>query len=135
MNDNPTINLAWVKAQKANLLKQLQDLEATERVLRGVPADSQPQLPLQPQPVVAVSVPASTYGSKKQALLEIVAMAPTGATTPSVISEGRKLGYDWKTENVSPQLSTFRKNELLELKDGQWFIAPKGREYLASLKE
>jgi len=131
MNNNATIDLNWVRTKKARLLKELADLEATERVLMA--ADSGGQ---QPPQFVFQAPKSPKYGSKKHALLEIIGASETGQTTPAIIKVGHAQGYpDWKTSNVSPHLSSYKKDGLLSMVDGQWRLADLGRDWLAAQKK
>jgi hypothetical protein len=133
MSDAPTITLEWVRAEKAKHKSILADLEATERVLLLRQSEAAPPIP----PTPHTPKPPEGYGAKKRVLLGVIADAkPNGLTTPAVITAGTKAGLvGLKTENTSPQLSSYKSDGLLELRDGLWHITLSGMAFLAESEE
>lgn len=123
MSGSPTITIEWVRAEKAKLKAAMADLEATERVLLQHQAGVAP-----PAPAPQENTLPEGYGAKKRILLRVIADArPNGLTTQGVITAATKAGLaDLKTENVSPQLSAYKSDGLLELRDGLWHLTLAG---------
>lgn len=129
MNTTPTITLEWVRKEKARHNAALADLEAAERLLLSAQAEA-----TMPQGTISTPRPMPTgYGAKKRVLLQIVADAPNGIATQGVVAKATAAGLqNLKPGNVSPQLSGYKKQRLLDLRHGLWVITNAGRDFLAS---
>jgi protein-disulfide isomerase-like protein with CxxC motif len=129
MSTTPTITLEWVREQKAVHRQALADLEATERVLLSKAAETKDSVPM----VAAIQAAVSGYGAKKRAFLTAIAATTHGLTTQGVITACESGGMTGlKPENTSPQLSSYKGDGLLDLKEGLWRITAKGRDFLAA---
>jgi hypothetical protein len=131
MSNAPILTLEWVLQEKAKHKKALADLDAAERLLHQQ-AEGQPK---PPTPAGKGNGDDKNYGTKKRALLLAIGNSPTGLTTQGVITAGTAAGLKGlKAENTSPQLSAYKKAELLALENGLWKITQKGREYVVTGK-
>jgi hypothetical protein len=133
MSTAPIITLEWVRQEKTKHKAALADLDAVERVLIAQAKNAPPEPLVKATPRVVLE----GYGAKKRVLLGVIADAkPNGLTTQGVIAAATKVGLEnLKTENVSPQLSAYKTDLLLDLRDGLWHITIQGLKFLADDEE
>ena len=130
INLEPDAILSWARAELARHRAAIPDLEATIRAVEKAKAE-RGGVPNQP----ASAVPPPLNGTKKRALLQVIADSPKGLSTAGTIKAATARGIaGFRTANVSPKLSAAGKDGLLALTDGVWTITEKGRNYLASPK-
>jgi hypothetical protein len=136
----PEITLDWVEQEEKRLRAALDDLAATKRVilmraaqLRDAATDNPRPLPPRPWNNGGAAGAGLT---NKQVFLRVIADESAGRTTQEVILAATLAGLENRnTGNVSPHLSSYRAEGLLDLNNGVWTITDKGREYLAPKKD
>ena len=153
MSTNP--NIVWAETRIGELESEVADLRAYIRVERSkqrgfdapaaplptssnmgfVPAPStsilRPSKSIVHYPGEGWATPLPNHGRKKTAMLLALASTIKGLRTQEIIAACTSGGIEGMTvENTSPQLSAYKADELIDLKDGVWTITTKGMDYL-----
>jgi len=130
MSGKTKSSVAWAEAEIVKHMAIVEDLRAYIRVeqMKTGAADSLAPKPPAPPPSPFVAQLKTAHGHKKRTMLQAIADSPDGLSTQQVIAACTAAGLpDVKVENVSPQLSAYRKAELLRLNSGVWHIMNAGR--------
>ena len=126
MTTKPAITLEWVEEQEAHLRAKLEELAIMRRTLEGMHGSGGGKPISRPYKTARLH---TGYGSKKKTLLGVIAEAgDRGLTIQEVVVAAKAKGLkDAKAESVSPKLSFYKSDKLLNLEENnRWTITDKG---------